>query len=49
VGVAAAGRAEAQARVAAEVEVLPADSVLADMLSDYAMMRDQARKCQGAG
>jgi hypothetical protein len=37
---------EFQARAAAEVEMLPADSPLIDMLSDYAVMRGQARACQ---
>ena len=37
--------AEFQERAAAEVEVLPADSSLSEMLSDYAVMRDQARVC----
>jgi hypothetical protein len=39
--------AELQARAAAEVEMLPASSPLAGMLSDYVVMRDQARVCSG--
>ena len=39
--------AEFQARAAAELEALPADTPLTEMLSDYAVMRDQARVCQG--
>ena len=38
--------AEFQARAAADVEMLPADSSITDMLSDYAVMRDQARACR---
>ena len=37
--------AELQARTAAEVDTLPAGSAVADLLSDYAVMRDQARAC----
>ena len=37
--------AELQARAAAEVDALPAGSAVADLLSDYAVMRDQARAC----
>jgi hypothetical protein len=37
--------AELQARAAAEVNALPAGSAVADLLSDYAVMRDQARAC----
>lgn len=40
--------ADFQARAGAEVEKLPADSPLAEILSDYAVMRDQARACTGA-
>lgn len=36
---------EFQARAAEELALLPENSVLADMLSDYAVMRDQARGC----
>ena len=39
--------AELQLQAAAEVEMLSADSVLARMLSDYAVLRDQARACWG--
>jgi hypothetical protein len=35
--------AELQARAAVEVDALPAGSAVADLLSDYAVMRDQAR------
>ena len=37
--------AELQAQAAAEVDALPAGSAVADLLSDYAVMRDQARAC----
>jgi hypothetical protein len=37
--------AELQARAAVEVGALPAGSAVADLLSDYAVMRDQARAC----
>ena len=37
--------AELQVEVAGEVELLPEGSVVADLLSDYAVMRDQARAC----
>jgi hypothetical protein len=36
---------EVQAQAAAEVDALPAGSALAGLLSDYAVMRDQARAC----
>ena len=36
-----------QARAAEELGVLPARSAIAEMLSDYAVMRDQARACRG--
>ena len=39
--------AELQARAAAEVEVLPEGSAVAELLSDYAVMRDQARAVRG--
>jgi hypothetical protein len=39
-------RAEFQARAATELERLPAESALAAMLSDYAVLRDQVRACQ---
>jgi hypothetical protein len=38
--------AELQATAAAEVEALPAGSPVASLLSDYAVMRDQARACR---
>lgn len=34
-----------QARAAAEVDALPEGAVVVRMLSDYAVMRDQARAC----
>ena len=34
-----------QARVAAEVEALPEGAVIIRMLSDYVVLRDQARAC----
>ena len=37
--------AELQARASAEVDALPAGSAVAGLLSDYAVMRDQARAC----
>lgn len=36
-----------QARAADELDLLPVGSAIAEMLSDYAVMRDQARACQG--
>jgi hypothetical protein len=35
-----------QARAADEVEALPEGAVIVRMLSDYAVLRDQARTCQ---
>ena len=35
-----------QARAAEEVETLPEGAVIVRMLSDYAVLRDQARACQ---
>ena len=35
-----------QARAAAEVDALPEGSAVADLLSDYAVMREQARACE---
>ncbi|WRH63794.1 MAG: hypothetical protein RSE12_05500 [Fuscovulum sp.] len=35
-----------QARAANEVEALPEGAVIARMLGDYAVLRDQARVCQ---
>ena len=40
--------AELQVRAAAEVDTLPAGSAVADLLSDYAVMRDQARACDAS-
>lgn len=37
--------AELPARAAAEVDALPEGSTVANLLSDYAVMRDQARAC----
>jgi hypothetical protein len=37
---------EFQARAAEELGSLPDGSAIADMLSDYAVMRDQSRACQ---
>lgn len=34
-----------QTRAAAEVEALPESAVVVGMLSDYAVLRDQARSC----
>jgi hypothetical protein len=36
-----------QARAAEELGMLPDGSVIAEMMSDYAVMRDQARACAG--
>lgn len=36
---------EFQARAAEELGLLPVESVIAAMLSDYSVMRDQARNC----
>lgn len=36
---------EFQARAADEVALLSEDSAIAEMLSDYAVMREQARSC----
>ena len=38
--------ATVQTRAAAEIETLPEDTVLVGMLSDYAVLRDQARACR---
>ena len=35
-----------QARAADELDMLPEGSAIAEMLSDYTVMRDQARACQ---
>ncbi len=37
---------EFQARAADELDLLPEGSAIAEMLSDYSVMRDQARACQ---
>ena len=36
---------EFQARAAEELALLPERSVIAEMLADYAVMREQARSC----
>ena len=36
---------EFQTRAAEELALLPEGSVISEMLSDYAVMRDQARGC----
>lgn len=38
--------AEFQARTAEEMQALPKDSEVVKVLSDYAIMREQARGCQ---
>lgn len=38
---------EFQERAAAEVENLPTDSAVPEMLSNYAVLRDQVRACRG--
>ena len=35
-----------EARAVEELALLPEDSAIAEMLADYAVMRDQARVCQ---
>jgi len=35
-----------QARAADEVEAMPEDAVIVRMLSDYTVLRDQARACR---
>lgn len=40
--------AELQERAAAEIEVLPRESVVAGMMADYHVMRQQARACGSA-
>jgi hypothetical protein len=37
---------EFQARAADEIDLLPDGSAIAEMMSDYAVMRDQARSCR---
>lgn len=36
---------EVQTRAAVELELLPERSVVAEMIADYSVMRDQARAC----
>ena len=38
---------EVQARAAEELAMLPDGSVVVEMMSDYAVMREQARVCAG--
>jgi uncharacterized protein YceK len=40
---------EFQARAADELALLPEGAAVADMLADYAVMRDQARACLSRG
>jgi len=40
--------AESQARAAEELALLPEVSALAEMLGDYAVMREQARACRAS-
>jgi hypothetical protein len=35
-----------QSRAATEIEALPEGAVVIQMMSDYAVLRDQARACQ---
>lgn len=35
-----------QTRAADEVDALPEDAIIVRMLSDYAVLRDQARACE---
>jgi len=35
-----------QTRAATEIEALPEGAVMIQMMSDYAVLRDQARACQ---
>ena len=37
--------AELQARAAVELQALPEGSMIVEMLSDYAVIREQARVC----
>ncbi len=39
---------EFQARAAEEMALLPEGSVIAEMLSDYSVMREQASVCKGS-
>jgi hypothetical protein len=38
---------EFQVRAAEELALLPEGSAIAEMLADYAVMREQARACKG--
>ena len=38
-------RGRSQAHAADELDLLPDGSAIAEMLSDYSVMRDQARAC----
>ena len=38
---------EFQARAAEELDVLPDGSAIVEMMSDYSVIRDQARACRG--
>lgn len=38
-----------QVRAAEELAMLPEKSVIAEMLADYAVMREQARRCSDPG
>ena len=40
---------EFQVRAAEELAGLPEGAMIAEMLSDYAVMREQARRCSDAG
>jgi hypothetical protein len=40
---------EFQARAADELDLLPQSSAIAEMLIDYAVMREQARACRAGG
>ena len=41
--------AAVQERAAAEIEAMPRESVVAGMLADYHVLRQQARACNNAG
>jgi hypothetical protein len=45
IGGVCAGSREFQARAAEELKSMPSASAIAEMLSDYAVLRDQARSC----
>jgi len=40
---------EVRARAAEELTLLPEGSAIAEILSDYAVMREQGRACMGGG